>query len=523
MTALLCGPGTLSRETESTADAGTEVQQDVRETFVQDWMEKYDDVRFAFLREMSTMLRSPPLPGTRSDRMRSNALALLIPLTAIPTKQADLNAFFIPELSVAPSTKRKGAKDAGAGKKQKVTQDGDSDEGEEEEEVDMSQWFSDSEDEGGNSKNDKGSKAKPSEEKALGSAASGANKRRRRRAAPFAEGVHTLAAQRAAFSAAWLGLLLPRAKMPSSASSSSSSSSSKGKVGGELSLAQTHEVLVRLHAQILPHLVRPVMLHDFLVDCLDAGTYLHLYTVLRPISLAHFSPLSDSPLPPPGGATALLALNGLFTLIVSHNLDYPSFYTRLYSLLDAQVLHVRYRARFLRMLDTFLDSSHLPSSLVASFLKRLSRLSLRAPPAAIVSIVPFVYNRLKAHPPCLKMIHREVEGDRLAIGPAGTEDPYDPAEQDPLKTRAIESSLWELASLGASAAAQQAQGIDSHAGGETHYLGSASTLARILAEPFTKERYDLEDFLDLTYGTVSSVPAPLDFFPPSTERRQIAQ
>jgi U3 small nucleolar RNA-associated protein 19 len=36
--------------------------------------------------------------------------------------------------------------------------------------------------------------------------------------------------------------------------------------------------------------------------------------------------------------------------------DYPDFYKRLYGLLDANVLHVKYRARFFRLLDTFLAS-----------------------------------------------------------------------------------------------------------------------------------------------------------------------
>lgn len=37
--------------------------------------------------------------------------------------------------------------------------------------------------------------------------------------------------------------------------------------------------------------------------------------------------------------------------------DYPDFYTKLYRLLDANLLHVRYRSRFLRLLDTFLAST----------------------------------------------------------------------------------------------------------------------------------------------------------------------
>lgn len=43
-------------------------------------------------------------------------------------------------------------------------------------------------------------------------------------------------------------------------------------------------------------------------------------------------------------------------VIHSHS-DYPDFFLNLYRLLDNQVLHVRYRPRFLRMLATFLSST----------------------------------------------------------------------------------------------------------------------------------------------------------------------
>lgn len=68
-------------------------------------------------------------------------------------------------------------------------------------------------------------------------------------------------------------------------------------------------------------------------------------------------------------------------------------------------MHVRYRPRFLRMLDLFLSSTHLPTALVASFVKRLARLCLSAPPAAIISIIPMIYNLLKRHPACMVLIH----------------------------------------------------------------------------------------------------------------------
>jgi U3 small nucleolar RNA-associated protein 19 len=83
-----------------------------------------------------------------------------------------------------------------------------------------------------------------------------------------------------------------------------------------------------------------------------------------------------------GGPLGLLALNGLFILITQYNLcvmldalssqyitamqltpphqclsDYPDFYTKLYSMVDRAVLHVKYRARFFRLTETFLSSS----------------------------------------------------------------------------------------------------------------------------------------------------------------------
>jgi U3 small nucleolar RNA-associated protein 19 len=77
-------------------------------------------------------------------------------------------------------------------------------------------------------------------------------------------------------------------------------------------------------------------------------------------------------------------------------------------------LHSKYRARFFRLLDTFLRSTLLSSALVASFIKRLSRLALTAPPAGVIIVVPFVYNLFKRHKGCMVMLQRwdsDVEGE----------------------------------------------------------------------------------------------------------------
>ena len=492
--ALIAGPPSLAKLGHG--DAGTRYQvvrvesgvpEDVREKFVQSGLEEYDDVRFATVREISLALRKPSPSITGNTLLRAHTLALLIQLTAIPTNADDLNNFLVEELSIPPlgtSGKRKKKKAAGSsanGKNLSVVDDGDSDAEEEQDEDDMAGWFSDTDDEGeARAGATAGEQRRAADKKAvggLGPAARSASASKRKRKT-FHESLHHIGAQRAAFSSAWLDLLLPRRQTEESASAAGVSKGSL--IGGELSLAATHEVLVRLHAQILPHLTKPTMVHDFLVSCLNSR-----------------------------GATALLALNAIFTLVTKHNLDYPQFYTRLYSMLDASVLHMKYRARFLRLLETFLSSTHLSSALVASFAKRLSRLSLRAPPAAIASVVPFVYNLLKRHPRCMSMVHKEWDGDRLNIGPAGVTDPFDPQEPDPLKTSALDSSLWELATFGAAAVAKGNSGGPSMGAdegsilpGEAHYLGSVTSLARILAEPFTRERYSLDDFLDITYGTL---------------------
>lgn len=223
-----------------------------------------------------------------------------------------------------------------------------------------------------------------------------------------------------------------------------------------LSTPNTKSLLLTMSSRIAPTFPRPTLLMDFLVDAYAAG-----------------------------GTTALLALNGLFYLISTKNLDYPNFYPALYALLTRDVLHVRYRSRFFRLLETFLGSTHLPAALIASFIKRLARLSLSAPPSAVVVIVPFVYNLLKKHPSCTFMVHREgTSEDRERWRTLGLQDCFDAAEVDPMKTGALESCLWELEM------------------GMTHWQPNVATIARIVGEQFTKERYAIEDFLDHSYASV---------------------
>lgn len=232
-----------------------------------------------------------------------------------------------------------------------------------------------------------------------------------------------------------------------------------------MSIAQTKDqrkrILDIISTVIAPWFTKPELLSDFLTNSYNAG-----------------------------GSMSLLALSGVFYLIQERNLDYPSFYAKLYSLLDRDILHSKHRSRFFRLLDTFLASTHLPAALVASFLKRLSRLALNAPPSAIVFLVPWIYNLLKSHPLCTFMLHKETRDAeaKQKFREHGMDDPFIPDETDPMETKAMDSCLWELVQL------------------QSHYHPNVATIAKVISEQFTKQSYNIEDFLDHSYASVSVLP-----------------
>lgn len=225
----------------------------------------------------------------------------------------------------------------------------------------------------------------------------------------------------------------------------------------DMSKDQRKRLLDVMSSVIAPWFTQPELLMDFLTDCYDTG-----------------------------GSMSLLALSGVFYLIQERNLDYPAFYAKLYSLLDAEILHSKYRSRFFRLLDIFLSSSHLPAALVASFIKRLARLSLNAPPSAIVTIIPWMYNLFKRHPTCTFMMHRvpRTREEKEKLATEGLEDPFLPHEEDPMETGAIDSCIWEIVQL------------------QSHYHPNVATITKIVSEQFTKQIYNMEDFLDHSYGSL---------------------
>ncbi|XP_039288288.1 nucleolar complex protein 4 homolog B [Nilaparvata lugens] len=210
---------------------------------------------------------------------------------------------------------------------------------------------------------------------------------------------------------------------------------------------------------------KPKMLKLLLITVLE-----HFIHILHePLTLSDF--LVDSL--NTGGATSLLALQGIFVLVQKHNMDYPNIYAKLYSMTTATIFTTKYKARFFYLLDLFLTSTHLPELLVAAFVKRLSRLALAAPPQDVLILLPFIGNLLIRHPGLKKLMNRPTGGS-VDI------DPYNMEEKDATKSGAIDSSLWEVKSL------------------QHHVLPSIASAANFINNPLPSVEWDLSTRLDCT-------------------------
>jgi U3 small nucleolar RNA-associated protein 19 len=172
--------------------------------------------------------------------------------------------------------------------------------------------------------------------------------------------------------------------------------------------------LTAVGTHILPHLTRPVLLSDFLAKCFSQG-----------------------------GLTAVLALEGLFVLMLEHDLEYPSFYDKLYSLITPDAFSSRHRNQLFRLVSLSLTSLRVPAYVVAGFIKRICRVLLLAPSPTYYFALPFVRQLFQRHPNCLPLIHRTDGSPDLFDG----KDPFDPFEDKLDQCHAIDSTLWELCVL----------------------------------------------------------------------------
>ncbi len=183
-----------------------------------------------------------------------------------------------------------------------------------------------------------------------------------------------------------------------------------------------------------------------------------------------------------GGITSLLALNSLFILMLQCGLEYKDFYPSLYNLIEPKIFYAKYRTRFFKLLVKCLSGNQmLPAYLIAAFCKKLCRCALNAPPSGALFVLALVSNLLRKHEECACIIHRN--------GPTKNQgkmkDAYDYDERDPAKSKAIESSLWELHAL------------------EQHYHPAVSGMAKGCGmEDGQQLMHNLDEFLLHTYKSL---------------------
>ena len=197
-----------------------------------------------------------------------------------------------------------------------------------------------------------------------------------------------------------------------------------------------------------------------------------------------------------GGIIGILALNGLFILLTEYGLEYNDFYKQLYKLVTPRIFHVKYRTKFVSLLTKCLMKNEmLPGHIIASFIKRLCRITMSIPPSSILSILALISNLLRKHPECLCLIHRgDGGGSGKGAGGVGSgadkllfEDKFVSTENDPTKTCALQSSLWELVVL------------------ERHYYSPICTMAKSIGriEEMKAPLHDIDGtFSHFTYKSL---------------------
>jgi len=199
-----------------------------------------------------------------------------------------------------------------------------------------------------------------------------------------------------------------------------------------LTATQHRLVLRHLPDNVIPELLQPLLLADYLTKSYEMG-----------------------------GALAVLALESLFKLIVEHNLDYPKFFLSLYRLCTYRIFAAKYRAKYMRLLNVSLQSTNLPVYVVAAFAKRLMILALSCPSPSAAYCIAQVTWLLRKHPEAQVLIHKSTSSSASASsssssskgkgnGTGGDVSDFDNFEEEDLeRTGALgnRSSLWEAALL----------------------------------------------------------------------------
>lgn len=131
-------------------------------------------------------------------------------------------------------------------------------------------------------------------------------------------------------------------------------------------------------------------------------------------------------------------------------------FDEVYRHVDEKLLCKQYRFKFLYFLDTLLSSTKVPSYIIATYIKRLSRLTLTAKPKTLFVIIKLVGNLFLRHPVLIFLRDQVDELARVMESKSTTctlsdwlkQDPFDADQKESLKqAKAMTSCIWEMMPL----------------------------------------------------------------------------
>lgn len=135
------------------------------------------------------------------------------------------------------------------------------------------------------------------------------------------------------------------------------------------------------------------------------------------------------------------------------NLDEATtLYDEVYTLINESLLTQPYKFRVFFFIDILLSSTKLPAYIVASYIKKLCHISLKAKVKSLVCIIKIVGNALIRHPTLIFLRDRvdqrareiETTTDTCTLQSWAEWDPFKPEETNIKLTRALDSCIWEI-------------------------------------------------------------------------------
>lgn len=268
--ALIC-PKTTGDEHENLLDV------DVRDLFLDTWLNVYADIRWFFLRETGILLDKADILS-EYPFVPENALFILEKVNSMPTDTTVKQQFWIEGLGIKPKPRKKS--------KGEVDLSGEEDDEtlEKKEADDWRAFFDD---------------PKPSD-----AAGKPKGKSRRIHTMTIHEQLHSVSAHRAVFTKCWLTLLPLLARGRATVEEEDDDDQDN--------LTLVTRALNVLHRGVMPYLTRAVLVMDWVAGCVDYGTFWCSYSFYLYSHIGNYECV--------GGNVGLLALNALFILMQEYNL-----------------------------------------------------------------------------------------------------------------------------------------------------------------------------------------------------------